>query len=192
MKTIAQTLILALVTLAGAAQASYIPGRFNGPSYLARLNSFQIEHRTSERVDAGTVLVNLANKTISLNLMGPSNCPANARCFWEGRKVALQVEVALTSQTKDDCGNITYLARKDLRRVDGNLEELRVVDHTKNTCPTLVAYPDTEVVYTSTDARNPTNEIRSVMTGDKLQLLLTTMVRESESNVRLPRENLAR
>ncbi len=97
------------------------------------------------RIHGGSVQVKQLRREIVLTIQYAPECPAGLVCT-----LALanhEITLPLVGQKYDSCGNTTYIAKRDLRPVDGALELLSVTDHTDNKCPTFVALPETGVTF---------------------------------------------
>lgn len=93
----------------------------------------------------GVVKVKQIRKELSLELNYAPVCPPNMMC--PAVLSVHEITLKLTSQVTDHCGNVSYIAERDMRPVDGIMEKLVVTDYTNNICPTFVALPATGVSY---------------------------------------------
>ncbi|MFT6070707.1 MAG: hypothetical protein ACJAT2_001330 [Bacteriovoracaceae bacterium] len=97
------------------------------------------------RIHGGSVQVKQLRREIVLTLNVAPDCQAGMVC--PAVLTDHVITLPLVSQKYDECGNTTYIAKKDLRPVDGAMELLSVTDHTDNKCPTFVALPETGVTF---------------------------------------------
>ncbi|MEQ1876591.1 MAG: hypothetical protein ABL958_08090 [Bdellovibrionia bacterium] len=88
-------------------------------------------------VDHAKVTVNPTTRTIKLTLYFPQICPpprpGGFSCMAVSRG-PLTIEVPIVAQTTGQCGATVYVGKLDRRPVDGNLEQIRVIDYRTMTC----------------------------------------------------------
>ena len=98
-----------------------------------------------EMAVAGTLSLNFTTNTVKLEATPYIKCPALQLCP-QVRYSTIEAELQITRVMNDRCGNQVITALRDLRPVDGILEEIKVIDHSSSTCK--MAYPSmTEVTY---------------------------------------------
>ena len=144
--------IFALITLFGAPAFAQVPAN-QDRIVAASLDHFNVDQNASiaHDVSSGSVSVNLSRKTVTLVLLRTYHC-TTAVCpqFMIAPTV---IELPLVKKETDTCGGVTYTAKKDLRPVDGSLQELTVNDGHNFSCPSFVRVLPTSVTY-STEAFN--------------------------------------
>lgn len=97
------------------------------------------------RIHGGKVEVKQLRKEIVLTLNVAPDCQAGMVCPAVLNEHV--ITLPLVGQKYDGCGNTTYIAKRDMRPVDGALELLSVTDHTDNKCPTFAPLPETGITY---------------------------------------------
>ena len=78
------------------------------------------------------LIVNSKDKTVTLSLVLGAECPPHAECFVG--PIFNNITLPIVSISKDKCNIVHIIAKKDLRTVDGELQQLNVTDNSKNTC----------------------------------------------------------
>jgi len=135
--------LLALIQSTFAIASSIAPGLPIGdvspfPHILnAPIRSMRLDPNFAkqERISGGGFTINLEEKTISLVLNRKWFCPPNALCSMQ-MPAPMVIELPIISMEKDSCNIVRYIAKKDLRPVDGAMKVIRITDVTNSTCPT--------------------------------------------------------
>lgn len=109
------------------------------------MNIDQNSYLNDMRIYGGLIEVKQLKEEITLTFNVAPDCPAGMFCA--AVLVPHVITLPLKSQTTDQCGNTTFIAKRDMRPVDGALEQIAVTDHTDNKCPTFVALPATGITY---------------------------------------------
>ncbi|MCB0383824.1 MAG: hypothetical protein KDD43_00420 [Bdellovibrionales bacterium] len=172
-KLIQKTLIAATVAVAFVqAHASQRPD-FNYGLYapLETINLHQ-DHAQGNKAIGGEIVINLQKRMVSLTVQQTIDCPPGMACIALA-PAPLRVNLPLVSDETGVCGDVVYIARRDALPVDGGLETLTVIDHTNNTCPTLIMLPATsisyETYYMSRIPGHPNHQAVSTFTAGPLQ-----------------------
>jgi hypothetical protein len=129
-----------LLLIAGLflASTTYAASNFTGTVELNVVNAtYAPAHAMNP--GKGSLTLNYDKHTVRLMVVRNGNpCPAGMLCTLE-MPAPLIVELPITSIDVDSCGIKHVVARKDLRPVDGALEQITVSDSTsKLTCLTFV------------------------------------------------------
>jgi hypothetical protein len=116
--------------------------------YASFLNEVVLDASISQQTMAlsgSRVSFNLDTQQVllRLELVPVVKCPPNAMCA-PGKPYSKVVTLPIVRKFRDACGAKVVVARKDLRPVDGALEEIEIRDNRSNTCKTLVALAPTE------------------------------------------------
>lgn len=143
----------------------------------AQLKEMHIDQKSylaQEDLDkTGSISINQATKTITLQLNRKMHCPPGRYCPMVMPEPVL-ITLPLVSVKQGHCDSVIYQARKDKRPVDGILEVLTVVDNSRfyNRCRTVRAVDITEVHYETSGYNRMEREqlkTHSVFTAEKLQ-----------------------
>ena len=94
----------------------------------------------------GTVTINLSTQTIRLEVTTIKNCPPEMFCTME-MPTPLIVELPIVNRLESYCKSVTYIARQDLRPVDGALSEIQVTYDEKESSCFVPGVPGTNVLY---------------------------------------------
>jgi hypothetical protein len=154
-------------TIGFTAQASQLEVN---KTYISSLNNFQMDGSSTmlKNVRAGYLQMLLTDKgtpTMALTMYRPFFCPPGKMCAMV-MPLPLTVQVPVLDIQTNQCGITTYSGLADMPDHSGAVQKLTVTDNTSNTCPTLVALPETEVTYEVDVPRGETSV--SHMHGDKL------------------------
>lgn len=157
---------LALVTLSacGSSQESSVAGVPNiRTSVSAELTELALDPQLSIGDNYGaSVVVDQLRKNVFLQI---STCPADAMCIWAGPSYSADLQSVETN----NCGDVTYIARKDNRPVDGALIEITVHDFSKSTCRihhkflTVVELSTTYFTRTETEVVTTHSELKGLL-----------------------------
>lgn len=164
-----------IFSLAAQAQASGPKSIMleDGNLYQANLEVFRLDPQYKVKAGLhGSVSVDLLTDNVRLSVYQRPVCKPGQPCPALIRTI-LDAELPIISVEQNDCGVTVAKARRDLRLVDGGLEEITVRDNRTNMCPTFVALPATSVKYhTESSAFNVTHESftrNSSMDGSELE-----------------------
>jgi hypothetical protein len=86
----------------------------------------------------GVVTLNYDNSTIKLVVEKVTPCTPGGLCS-QVKLAPLTAELTITSIETDSCGIHRVIAKHDMRPVDGQLEQITVIDPSEMTCKTFVA-----------------------------------------------------
>jgi len=138
------TLIVLLASLSTQARSIH-PLTYVLSADIETMDIDQDSYLNEMALYGGVVKVKQIRKELSLELNYAPKCAPNMACI----EVLLihEINLKITNQVTDRCGNTSYIAERDLRPVDGVKEKLVVTDYTNNICPTFVALPATGVLY---------------------------------------------
>ena len=147
------------------------------PSLMAMstLNQFDVDsklHLSDSPIERGFISLNTDSLVLNLKPMaiecaqfvGGPDCK---------QPEAIEISIPRTTTVSNDCGEVTYTATRDSRRVDGALETLVLVDHTESKCANDSLKGHTEVRYTTSTLRGPDTE--SKFEGGALAHIYHTM-----------------
>lgn len=84
------------------------------------------------------LVLNYDKSEVSLNIKVAFDCPDGRICA-QVMPVPVQVELPIVSVQTDMCGIRTVTAMRDSRPVDGELQQIKIIDPSKMTCRTFVA-----------------------------------------------------
>lgn len=131
----------------------------NAPLKSAELVNFNLDKEQfgQKYINNGSVEINSNSKTITLKLLEllpvcPTAQPGFASCRAVGfKKKQIKIEIPIIDVSTTDCGATVYRAARDLRTIDGNLQELTIVDNSTMNCQVLLPEDAmTDVVYSVT------------------------------------------
>ena len=145
-----KNLIIALIvlfTVPSFAQNNDLPG-VDPVIYQAALDEFYADHEFLKDVDSGHVTVDLTAGQISLFLQPAFHCPDGLVCI-QVMPEPIIIDLPIVETVVNECNWTVYTAKVDKTPVDGLLEIITVSDYSKNTCPTIMALPETAVNYAS-------------------------------------------
>ena len=138
----------------------------------AQITHSQIDSQLSyaNDISGGSITVDYEAKTVTLTLNHASHCPPGRFCMMM-LLAPVQIELPITSVSVNACNSVAITASKDMRMVDGDLEQIVVSDNSRFNCPTLIKLVDTEAVYTTSSSGmgGMHVETRSVFYADRLQ-----------------------
>jgi hypothetical protein len=162
-------IVLALFASAPASARSMKPLRFE--ALMTQLDGIDADLvRGMEVLAHATAGYDTDGKEAFLNLYFKLNCPPNRAC---PRYLPMPrlVKLKITQRTTDTCGSRVIRAVIDRRPVDGNYEELVIVDNQDNRCPHFARLAATEVTYRTKSARmsGELSETESKFEGDRLE-----------------------
>ena len=99
----------------------------------------------------GSVQLDREAGQLTLTLRRSRFCRPGTPCpMWIPAPMIVTLPIA--QQFVNRCGSLIVVAKKDARPVDGSLQELRIIDHTQNRCPTLIPLPAVETTYVTESA----------------------------------------
>lgn len=124
---------------------------------VSELKHFELDKQifSTEYINSGTLEINPVTKKAVLNLIEispicPPPKPGFMTCMAVGNRYQeITIELPLIDTKKGFCGATIYIAQKDSRPSDGNLETLEVVDNSTMICE--IAIPEdrmTTLTYT--------------------------------------------
>lgn len=100
------------------------------------MENIQVEGNSSISFTGGMLKLNAVSKQLELTLNRSFRCAqpghGKIRCLSMPAPVTVTLPIIATYETY--CGSTVYVARKDNRRADGVLNEVRVLDHSTMTC----------------------------------------------------------
>jgi len=130
------------LALTGAAHAEHV-----NPIRSSALTQINLDSQfNASGVLSGSITLDEINKTVRLSVISSPICKAGMVCPRFLRSV-IRSELAIDSVTKGNCGELVIVAKRDMRRVDGNLEVLEITDNAGFSCPSLVAVAPVSAVY---------------------------------------------
>ncbi len=169
--------LLSLFTLASSAFAqadvqSLSPRRHVEFAELLEINlDEQLADGAPSLISGGTIKLDYRAKMAELTVFRSFHCPRDLYCI-QMMPSPIIVKLPIKSIRFDACGTRVIDARLDRRPVDGALQTLRIKDHTSNTCPHLIALPDTSIAYkTKSSGRGGYVETNSTFTAEALEEL---------------------
>ena len=158
MKTKMTYLMLAAISLVGISSSSAEARMTRAPHQVAvaQLEVVEIDrdHGGLQNVVSGDISINLSTGRVKLFLVRKNNCPEGRLCM-AMMPAPFMLDLPLVKTETNECNVTIYTALKDQRPVDGALQEITVIDNSRNSCPTLhhlLALPATEVEYHSVSA----------------------------------------
>lgn len=138
----------ALFAQTGMAQISLNETQLDTPPALleSKLETFNIDPKLhyADEVKSGTVQVDFAQSKLILTLDLPFYCPPGLYCI-QVMPAPITVELPIVD-IQTECGSKIYVAKRDMRVVDGNFESLTVADHKTRICEDF--RPAVEVTHT--------------------------------------------
>lgn len=100
----------------------------------------------ADNIESGSIEVNYAKKTAELVLYRKSMCRPDMICIALVPPPMI-IQLPIISVNKDGCGSKVIIAKKDMRPVDGALNELEIMDNSHRICRDLRA--PTEITHLS-------------------------------------------
>lgn len=144
-----KNLFIAVTMLVGTIASADLGSR----TYHSNLTSFNLDQHLSYEygnvdVNGGTITLDYGRKEATLTLYRKMHCPPGRMCAMV-MPPPIEIKVKIKSQKTDDCGSKIVTAN-DIRtdvasRIQPDSHSLTITDNRKNTCPTFVALPDTQV-----------------------------------------------
>ena len=144
----------------------------NGASYTAELHTFNFDGDTLRSNLNGTVVLDLENNEITLNITQRiTSCPRKQMCIqaiMPSATIVISSKLPIVEKNINECGEVTFVAKRDLRDMDGNLEIVRVIDRSNTSCENH-ASSSTEVIYESIENRTG-RHLNYTVNGSELSL----------------------
>jgi hypothetical protein len=134
------------------------------------LNKFKVDPLiTGYRIRSGQGSIDLKTKKMEIVLTTYKVCPEGMMCATVVPP-PVRIEMILSKVTRDQCGGVTYRGYRDLRPVDGQMQDLVVKDNTRFRCPTFAPIAPFEVTYKTSSYHRMSGRLvttHSTMSGDR-------------------------
>lgn len=117
----------------------------------AKITRMELDRDFSGRYAGGTITVNPEAREATLRLI-PAKCPPGRMCPAVMR-APVEITLELVSRKYDRCQSIVYVAKSDLRLVDGLRQRLVITDYSSSRCMTIPELGAVEATY-ETDGRS--------------------------------------
>lgn len=95
---------------------------------------------------SGYVALDLEKNEILFSLQPQSSCPVGRMCL-AVMPMPYEVTIPVSEVHFDRCGATIYVAKRDLRPVDGAMQQIVVTDNSTNICLTRELRPMVKVTY---------------------------------------------
>jgi hypothetical protein len=103
-------------------------------TFSAQLDTINVDPNAEylQNVDGGTIVRNVSKHTLRLTLNRRFSCPADRICA-QVMPAPIILDLPIVD-VREECGSVIYTAKRDMRPVDGNLEIIKLADHSTRLC----------------------------------------------------------